>query len=123
MTDAATVDRFQRDGAACIRRLFRPEEMAVLRAGIDENLAHLSPRAKVASGADDPGRFVEDFCNWQDIADYRRFIFDSALPETAGRLIHGTTPPRSHHPLLTKEPRTRPATPSPPDPPYLHSRG
>src|SRR5712675_1693895 len=53
MIDAATVDRFQRDGAACIRRLFRPEEMAVLRAGIDENLAHLSPRAKVASGADD----------------------------------------------------------------------
>jgi hypothetical protein len=49
MIDAETVERFQRDGAVCIRQLFRPEEMAVLRAGIDENLAHLSPRAKVAS--------------------------------------------------------------------------
>ena len=68
-----TVEQFQRDGAACIRQLFRPEEMAVLRAGIDANLAHLSPRAKVASSANDPGYFVEDFCNWQDNDDYRRF--------------------------------------------------
>jgi hypothetical protein len=84
MIDQATVDRFQRDGAVCLPQLFRPEEIALLRAGIDENLAHLSPRAKVASGADDPGRFVEDFCNWQDNAQYRRFIFDSPLAEAAG---------------------------------------
>ena len=123
MIDAATVDRFQRDGAACIRRLFRPEEMAVLRAGIDENLAHLSPRAKVASGADDPGRFVEDFCNWQDIADYRRFIFDSALPETAGRLMQSTTVRLYHDHMLTKEPGTRQPTPWHQDQPYYNVEG
>ena len=61
MIDADTVKAFQRDGAVCLRQLFRPEEIAMLRAGIDENLAHLSPRAKLASGADDPGKFVEDF--------------------------------------------------------------
>ncbi len=92
MIDSATVERFQRDGAVCLRQLFRPQEMSVLRAGIDENLAHLSPRAKVASGADDPGRFVEDFCNWQENEGYRRFIFDSALPETAGRLMRSSPP-------------------------------
>src|SRR6202048_47510 len=107
MIDAATVERFQRDGAACIRQLFRAEEIAVLRAGIDENLAHLSPRAKVASGADDPGRFVEDFCNWRDNADYRRFIFDSALPETAGRLMRSTTARLSTDTIVTKGPGTR----------------
>src|SRR6266478_6941415 len=123
MIDAATVDRFQRDGAACIRRLFRPEEMAVLRAGIDENLAHLSPRAKVASGADDPGRFVEDFCNWQDNADYRRFIFDSALPETAGRLMRSTAVRLYHDHMLTKEPGTRQRTPWHQDQPYYNISG
>src|SRR5258708_23936130 len=101
MIDAATVDRFQRDGAACIRRLFRPGEMAVLRAGIDENLAHLSPRAKVASGGDDPGRVVEDFSNWQDNTDYRRFILASALPGTAGPLHRTSTVPLYHHPLAS----------------------
>src|SRR6202021_3757045 len=110
MIDAATVEGFQRDGAACIRQLFRPEEVALLRAGIDENLAHLSPRAKVASGADDPGHFVEDFCNWQDNADYRRFIFDSPLPETAGRLMGGRTAP----PLPDPMPPTEPPPPHPP---------
>ena len=123
MIDAATVVRFQRDGAACIRRLFRPEEMAVLRAGLDENLAHLSPRAKVASGADDPGHFVEDFCNWQDIADYRRFIFDSALPETAGRLMQSTTVRLYHDHMLTKEPGTRQPTPWHQDQPYYNVEG
>ena len=85
MIDAATIERFQHDGAVCIRGLFRPEEMELLRAGIDENLAHLSPRAKIASGADDPGRFVEDFCNWQDNAGYRRFIFESVNRAAVGR--------------------------------------
>src|SRR6202790_4679875 len=123
MIDAATIERFQRQGRAWIRRLFRPEEIAVLRAGIDENLAHPSPRAKVASGADDPGRFVEDFCNWQDNADYRRFIFDSALPETAGRLMRSTTARLYHDHMLTKEPGTRQPTPWHQDQPYYNTEG
>src|SRR6202166_3821342 len=123
MIDAATVDRFQRDGAVCIRRLFRPGEMAVLRAGIDENLAHLSPRAKVASGADDPGYFVEDFCNWQDNTDYRRFIFDSALPEAAGRLMRSSAARLYHDHMLTKEPGTRQPTPWHQDQPYYNIEG
>jgi ectoine hydroxylase-related dioxygenase (phytanoyl-CoA dioxygenase family) len=121
--DDGTVERFQRDGAACIRGLFGPDEISVLRAGIDANLAQLSPRAKVASGADDPGRFVEDFCNWQDNADYRRFIVDSALPETAGRLMRSTTARLYHDHMLTKEPGTRQATPWHQDQPYYNIDG
>ena len=123
MIDDDIVAQFQRDGAACIRQLFRPEEMAVLRAGIDANLAHLSPRAKVASGVDDPGYFVEDFCNWQDNDDYRRFIFDTALPETAGRLMRSTTARLYHDHMLTKEPGTRQPTPWHQDQPYYNIEG
>jgi ectoine hydroxylase-related dioxygenase (phytanoyl-CoA dioxygenase family) len=123
MIDAATIERFQRDGAVCIRQLFQPQEMAVLRAGIDQNLAHLSPRAKVASGANDPGHFVEDFCNWQDNADYRRFIFDSALPEAAGRLMRSSAARLYHDHMLTKEPGTRQPTPWHQDQPYYNIEG
>ena len=59
MIDPETVELYQRDGAVCIRRLFRPEEIETLRAGIDQNLAALSPRAIVASTPSDPGRFVD----------------------------------------------------------------
>jgi ectoine hydroxylase-related dioxygenase (phytanoyl-CoA dioxygenase family) len=123
MIDAATVDEFQRDGAVCIRGLFGAAEIALLRDGIDENLAHPSPRAKVASGADDPGRFVEDFCNWQDNASYRRFIFDSALPQTAGLLMRATTARLYHDHMLTKEPGTRQRTPWHQDQPYYNVEG
>src|SRR5580704_7281501 len=104
---AQIVDEFQRAGAVCIRQLFQPGEMALLRAGIDANLANLSPRAKVASGADDPGLFVEDFCNWQENADYRRFIFESPLAEAAAQLMQSKTARLYHDHMLTKEPGTR----------------
>ncbi len=123
MIDPATVESFQRDGAACLRQLFRPEEIALLRAGIDENLRALSPRAKVASGADDPGRFVEDFCNWQDNTSYRRFIFDTPLAEAAGRLMQSTSARLYHDHMLTKEPGTRQPTPWHQDQPYYNIDG
>ena len=62
----------------CVRQLLSPAEVALLREGIDANLAAPSPRAKVASRAGDPGFFIEDFCNWQDNDAYRRVIFESA---------------------------------------------
>ncbi len=109
MIDAQSVERFQRDGAICIRRLFRPADMQILRRGIDVNLANLSKRAKVASAAGDPGRFVEDFCNWRNNEDYRRFIFDTPLAETAGRLMRSSTVRLYHDHMLTKEPGMPPA--------------
>jgi ectoine hydroxylase-related dioxygenase (phytanoyl-CoA dioxygenase family) len=123
MIDDESVAAFQRDGAVCIRQLFSPEEMQTLRRGIDANLAALSPRAKVASAADDPGYFVEDFCNWQDNEHYRRFIFDSPLAETAGRLMQSSTARLYHDHMLTKEPGTRQPTPWHQDQPYYNIEG
>ncbi len=117
------VDRFQRDGAVCIRQIIDARELAELRAGIELNLAHLSPRAKIASGADDPGRFVEDFCNWQDNPHYRRFIVETALAQTAGRLMRSSTARLYHDHMLTKEPGTRQPTPWHQDQPYYNIEG
>jgi len=55
---AAHVEAFQADGAVVLRSLLTPAEIGILRAGIEENLAHPSPRAKVASERDDPGWFI-----------------------------------------------------------------
>jgi len=117
------VDQFQRDGAICIRGLFDAHELAELRAGIDFNLANLSPRAKVASGANDPGRFVEDFCNWRENPHYRRFIEGSALAPSAARLMRSTTARLYHDHMLTKEPGTRQPTPWHQDQPYYNIEG
>jgi ectoine hydroxylase-related dioxygenase (phytanoyl-CoA dioxygenase family) len=117
------VAAFARDGAVCIRKLLTPAELALLREGIEANLAQPSPRAKVASRGDDPGRFVEDFCNWQRFDAYRRVIFDSALGAAAGALTGSRTIRLHHDHMLTKEPGTRAPTPWHQDQPYYSVAG
>jgi ectoine hydroxylase-related dioxygenase (phytanoyl-CoA dioxygenase family) len=114
---------FQADGAVVLRQLLRPEEVALLRDGIDQNLAHPSPRAKVASARDDPGWFIEDFCCWQENDRYRRVIFESALGEAGGRLMQSGCARLYHDHMLTKEPGTRQRTPWHQDQPYYNIEG
>jgi ectoine hydroxylase-related dioxygenase (phytanoyl-CoA dioxygenase family) len=116
-------EAFWRDGAVCLRGALTSAEIERLRAGIETNLARPSPRAKVASRPDDPGRFVEDFCSWQENEDYRRVIFESRLAEAAGRLMQSRSVRLYHDHMLTKEPGTRQRTPWHQDQPYYNIEG
>ncbi len=122
-TGEAEVAAFQRDGAVCLRQLLRPDEVATLTRGIDANLAAPSPRAIVASQPDDPGRFIEDFCNWRHNPDYAALIFGSALAETAQRLMGSRSVRLYHDHMLTKEAGTRQPTPWHQDQPYYNIDG
>jgi len=117
------ITAFRRDGAVCIRQLLRPDELALLAEGIEANLAAPSPRAKVASRPDDPGRFFEDFCNWQDNPAYRRFIFETPLALLAQQLMGSARVRLYHDHLLVKEPGTRQRTPWHQDQPYYNVAG
>ena len=114
---------FARDGAVCVRGLLNAEEVALLREGIDANIAAPSPRAKVASRPDDPGFFIEDFCCWQENGAYRRVIFDSPLAAAAGLLMASRQVRLYHDHMLTKEPGTRQRTPWHQDQPYYNIEG
>jgi ectoine hydroxylase-related dioxygenase (phytanoyl-CoA dioxygenase family) len=119
----ADIATYARDGAVCLRGLFTPEQVALLRRGIDENLEHPSPRAKIASPQSEPGLFIEDFCNWQENANYRKFIFESAAPSAAARLMRSDTVRLYHDHMLTKEPGTQQRTPWHQDQPYYNISG
>ena len=114
---------FARDGAVCLRGVIPPHLVALLRQGIDANLAAPSPRAKIASDPDDPGRFVEDFCNWPDNPAYRRFIFESRLGEIAAELMGSAAARLYHDHMLTKEAGTQQPTPWHQDQPYYNVEG
>ncbi|MFT4195594.1 phytanoyl-CoA dioxygenase family protein [Ottowia sp.] len=117
------IEAFARDGAVCLRGLLSADEVALLRSGIDANIAQPSPRAKVASRPDDPGFFIEDFCCWPENDAYRRFIFDSPLAAAAGRLMGSRQVRLYHDHMLTKEPGTRQRTPWHQDQPYYNIEG
>ncbi|MGZ2988896.1 phytanoyl-CoA dioxygenase, partial [Pseudomonas aeruginosa] len=80
---AELVSAFARDGAGCGRGRFSADEIAQREHRIEENLAHPSADALIASRDDDPGRFFEDFCNWRRIAAYRRFLAESPVAAAA----------------------------------------
>ena len=122
LTDA-DIAAFQRDGVVVIRQLLCADELALLQSGIEHNLAHPSPRAKIASRPDDPGRFFEDFCNWQEIPAYRAFIHRTPLALLAQRLMGSRTVRLYHDHLLVKEPGTRQRTAWHQDQPYYNIEG
>jgi len=120
---AQVVAAFQRDGAVCIRQMLTAGEVDLLRRGIDANLKNPSPRAKIASRPEDPGRFVEDFCCWQENELYRQFIFESPAASVAGQLMQSRTARLYHDHMLTKEPGTQQRTPWHQDQPYYNIDG
>jgi len=117
------VAAFARDGAICLRGILSPDEVALCRQGIARNMAAPSPRAIVASRPDDPGYFIEDFCNWQDNPEYRAFILGSAASVAAGLLMGSRQVRLYHDHLLVKEPNTRQKTPWHQDQPYYNIEG
>ena len=116
-------DDFRRDGAVCVRGAFSAEEVALVERGIERNLAAPSPRAIVASRPDDPGRFVEDFCNWQAIPEYEEFVRGSDAAALAGELMGSDRVRLFHDHVLVKEPGTSQRTPWHQDQPYYNVEG
>ncbi len=120
---AAILHDFERDGAVVIRGALSADEVALLAHGIDINLAAPGPLAAVASASDDPGRFFEDFCRWQQISEYRQIMHESALPAIAAQLMRSREVRLYHDHLLVKEAGTRQPTPWHQDQPYYNVAG
>jgi ectoine hydroxylase-related dioxygenase (phytanoyl-CoA dioxygenase family) len=123
LIDTETSKNFQRDGAVVLRGVLTTMQLLQLELGIEENLTNLSPLAIQASASDDPGYFVEDFCNWQRNASYEHILKETALPYLARELMHSETVRLYHDHLLVKEPGTRAPTPWHQDQPYYNVSG
>jgi ectoine hydroxylase-related dioxygenase (phytanoyl-CoA dioxygenase family) len=114
---------YQRDGAVVLRGVLTPHEVQRLAEGIEHNLAHPRARAWGACAADDPGRFVEDFCTWQHNPAYRDILCQSALPAVSAQLTGSREIRLYHDHLLVKEAGTRQPTPWHQDQPYYNVSG
>jgi len=124
--DAATADlaaAFRRDGVVCVRAALTAAEIAEATSGIDKVLANRGPLAQVASGTDDPGLFIEDFCRWREIPEIERLARHSRLPAIAAALLATAQVRFYHDHVLVKESRTQQRTPWHQDQPYYNVDG
>ena len=87
LVDGELVAAFARDGVVCVRSVLDPGEVAAAARGIDAVLARPGALAQVASGADDPGAFTEDFCRWREIPEIERLARYSRVPAVAAALL------------------------------------
>ncbi len=123
LTDEETAAAFARDGVACVRGVLDGAEVAAAAAAIDTVLARPSPLAQVASGADDPGAFAEDFCRWREVPEIEQLARYSRVPAVAAALMATPQVRFYHDHVLVKEGGTRQRTPWHQDQPYYNVDG
>src|SRR6202020_1807469 len=121
--DEEAVAAFAAHGVACVRQVLSPQEVAEAAGAIDAVLAGPGPLAQVASGAADPGAFVEDFCRWQEIPQIERLARHSRVPAVAAALMATPELRFYHDHVLVKEAATTQRTPWHQDQPYYNVEG
>jgi len=121
--DDEAVAAFARDGVVCVRQALSAQEVTQAAAAIDAVLAGPGPLAQVASGRDDPGAFVEDFCRWQEIPQIERLARHSRVPAVAAALLATPQLRFYHDHVLVKEAATAQRTPWHQDQPYYNVDG
>ena len=77
----------------------------------------------MASGADDPGVFTEDFCRWREIPQIGRLARYSRVPALAAAVMATPQVRLYHDHVLVKEGRTRQRTPWHQHQPYYNVDG
>jgi ectoine hydroxylase-related dioxygenase (phytanoyl-CoA dioxygenase family) len=113
------VGTFQRDGV-----VFLPGTFAVwveaLRAGLERNLREPQRYAFPceSTGANEPGRFFDSYCNWQLIPEYTTFVLTSPAAAIAAALMRSPTAQLFHEHAFCKEVGTAKPTPWHQDMPY-----
>jgi ectoine hydroxylase-related dioxygenase (phytanoyl-CoA dioxygenase family) len=106
---------FQVDGAVVLRGAFR-DWIDTLQAGIARNMAEPSADVRIYDGG--AGRFFGDYCNWQRIPEYRKFIEQSPAARIAQLLMGSRSVRLFHEHVLVKEPGADVPTPWHQDQPY-----
>ncbi|MGK0169723.1 MAG: ectoine hydroxylase-related dioxygenase (phytanoyl-CoA dioxygenase family) [Gammaproteobacteria bacterium] len=118
MINEQTTVEYETQGAVCLRGVFEPQWLAMLAAGVEENMRAPGPHAKYYTEAGAPGYFFGDYCNWQRIEPYRQFALESPAAEIAGALMRSQKVNFFHEHVLVKEPATSDRTPWHHDQPY-----
>ena len=81
------VERFQADGAICLRGMVDSQWLDLLGAGVERNLARPSALHTVQTVAGDAGFFLSDICMAQEIPQFRDFVLNGPCAAIAARLM------------------------------------
>ena len=115
-------EAYAKFGAVCLRDVFT-DWVELLRAGVERNHDDPGPYFSENEVGEDEGRFWDDYCNWQRIPEFHRFITESDAAQLAAQIMRSKTAQFFHDHVLVKEPKTSKPTPWHQDAPYYFTDG
>jgi ectoine hydroxylase-related dioxygenase (phytanoyl-CoA dioxygenase family) len=122
LVGAADIEAFRRDGAVCLRGLFK-SWLDTIAAGIERNMAEPGPYASENLKPGESGRFFDDYCNWERIPEFRQVVLNSPAAAAAAAVMGSRRAQFFHDHVLVKEPGTQRPTPWHQDSPYYFTDG
>jgi ectoine hydroxylase-related dioxygenase (phytanoyl-CoA dioxygenase family) len=120
--EPSQITDFETDGAILIKGLFS-DWVDTIRAGIEKNMADPGPYAAENLNPGEPGRFFDDYCNWNRIAEFEEVIRHSEVGRIAAEIMRSQSTQLFHDHVLVKEPGTSKPTPWHQDSPYYFVDG
>jgi len=120
--DDTACDAYAELGAVCLRGAFT-EWVELLRTGVERNHDQPGPYFSENVMDEDAGRFWDDYCNWQRIPEFHRFITESNAAQLAAQIMDSDSAQFFHDHVLVKEPNTPKPTPWHQDAPYYFVDG
>lgn len=115
-------DAYAHDGAIYLPGLFS-DWVELLREGVEQNLSEPGPYAADNLHEGESGRFFDDYCNWERIPAFARFIRESPAAQVAAEVMGSESAQFFHDHVLIKEPGTAKPTPWHQDSPYYFVGG
>ena len=119
---AEHICNFETHGVELIKGLFK-DYIDLIRDGIEYNMQNPGPYAAENLNTGEPGRFFDDYCNWNRISQFEKVIRESKVAEVAAKLMGSNTVQVFHDHVLVKEPGTSKPTPWHQDSPYYFVEG
>jgi ectoine hydroxylase-related dioxygenase (phytanoyl-CoA dioxygenase family) len=113
---------FQQKGAVCLRGVFEPGWIELVRAGVAECAQRPSSQSKTWTG-EAQGKFFQDGFAWNRFGALRQFVFESPAGRVVSALMDSARVNLYMDHILLREPSTNKATPWHHDTPYCFVDG
>ena len=97
---------FEDDGVICVRGLLDEEWITRMQNAVDDILVHPTEFGQNLNEADETGRYTFDNNMWMFHRDFRAFVYESPMAETAAKFLHSRMVNLIFDFLLVKEPHT-----------------
>ncbi len=118
MPKAADIETYTKDGVVCLRGVFDPVWIELLRKWTDTAMSNPGPHAEEYTAGGHSGRAFNDLDLARRHGGFREFIYQSPAAQIAGTIMQSNKVNFFYDQLIVKEPNTAERTPWHQDQPY-----